>query len=487
MRLALRKKHIIIFLVIFIVLSLFYAVLFLSSRIQHLHHTLDDENLTLSNRLQAVVHFDNVSTQRQMMKFVDFAKYLENLYNSDLDALRRAIANDLTYDFLRIKSIDGTNLFQSQKPWNLPSQVFPTDAMSAALIFDESAKKTYRAFAYPIIHQNRTEAFIVAYLEVDFLYDFYNLHLLSKDGFVLNETNENLGFVKNLSLLYYDEWREISASKGGQIITPNGVFTFALVDNHIYNVNGLAFRHIPYYLISIIPLNPADNPHFINSIASLIKHADFGFSAIYWIIAYVWIFLSSLIIFYVVLTIIRNNDIASIDDLTSVFNRRSGFKRINRLVRESRLSGMKRKIVEIIVKFVLFRQITRHLHLCVVDIDNLKQVNDTLGHKYGDEMISAIAECLKSGLNRGEFVIRMGGDEFAVILLNRSLEDIESYWHSVQEALRAKNKSLSRYSLRVSHGIVDYDMNADILSSFIRADEIMYQEKRLHKVNLFFN
>ncbi|MEO0912796.1 MAG: GGDEF domain-containing protein, partial [Pseudomonadota bacterium] len=54
--------------------------------------------------------------------------------------------------------------------------------------------------------------------------------------------------------------------------------------------------------------------------------------------------------------------------------------------------------------------------LLVVDVDHFKRINDTLGHETGDRALVAVAEALKSGVRPGDFVGRIGGEEFAVFL-----------------------------------------------------------------------
>lgn len=492
MKFVIKKKYILIYIVIIFLLTAFFLTLFVINRISHLNNILDDENMKISNTLDTIVNLDSFITQKQLAYFIDSAILFEYFYKTDKKTLQQMLDNNQVYDFIKIQDIDGKHAFKNKNSWILSlnqGELLHNDSISMIIAFDEIAKKTFRIFAYPIKEENKTIAFIIAYLDINFLYDFYNIHLISKDGYLLNEffANFDNAIYKNLSLLYPDEWQTMLSNNSGQIISYNGIFTYRLLENKIYTIQGFAIKQNPYFLVSIKPLNANDSPYFLN-VHSFFKFIDFRYNIIYWIIGYIWIIGTSIITLYIVLNIIKNSNLASLDDLTGLFNRRSGFAKINKLINELSYSGLKQYVMNILIRFIYFRKITQSLHFCVIDIDGLKQVNDSLGHKYGDELIVTIAHYLKKSLNRGEFIIRMGGDEFVIVFINRDSADIEKYWNNLLNEFTEKNNTHAyKFNLKVSHGVVEYIRGNDILRCLIQADELMYKEKRLHKVNLFFN
>ena len=121
------------------------------------------------------------------------------------------------------------------------------------------------------------------------------------------------------------------------------------------------------------------------------------------------------------------------------------------------------------------------LGLFFMDLDGLKQINDTLGHMIGDDALRDTAEVLRNTFRGSDIVARLGGDEFVALAHLHSERDIETLCVRLREHLREFNESRQRpYQVDLSIGatLVDGPADLNLEEVIARADEAMYQEKR---------
>ena len=119
--------------------------------------------------------------------------------------------------------------------------------------------------------------------------------------------------------------------------------------------------------------------------------------------------------------------------------------------------------------------------LFFMDLNGLKQINDTLGHMTGDEALRDTAEVLRHTFRGSDIVARLGGDEFVALAHLHSERDVETLCARLREHLREFNASRTRpYQIDLSIGatLVDEPADQDLEAFIARADEAMYQEKR---------
>lgn len=117
---------------------------------------------------------------------------------------------------------------------------------------------------------------------------------------------------------------------------------------------------------------------------------------------------------------------------------------------------------------------------CVVmaDINGLKETNDTLGHKAGDELIIGAAECLTAAFEGAGTIYRIGGDEFGVILIG----PIEKAEQCIAELEARSSAWRGSYisGVSISTGVASNKDHGDIESVLLEADNRMYANKQGH-------
>jgi diguanylate cyclase (GGDEF)-like protein len=153
---------------------------------------------------------------------------------------------------------------------------------------------------------------------------------------------------------------------------------------------------------------------------------------------------------------------ALVDDLTGLYNRR-GFQTLAR--QQLKTADRIRKRVSFIF----------------VDLDGLKGINDTFGHREGDNALIETADLLKETFRESDIIARIGGDEFVVLAMENTGQPDEQWAVRLRDRLRARNASPERrVPLSLSMGVAYYDPDFpcaldDLLH---RADVLMYEEKR---------
>ncbi|GAA0757608.1 diguanylate cyclase domain-containing protein [Clostridium sartagoforme] len=116
-----------------------------------------------------------------------------------------------------------------------------------------------------------------------------------------------------------------------------------------------------------------------------------------------------------------------------------------------------------------------------IDLDEFKSINDTYGHKVGDDVLKNFVLLLNKAFKKKSKIIRMGGDEFIIIIENTSNEEIISHIRFLNIITEVYN-SVNKYPIKFSYSYCIYsnDFN-DIYDFFDHIDNKMYQNKYLKK------
>ena len=121
--------------------------------------------------------------------------------------------------------------------------------------------------------------------------------------------------------------------------------------------------------------------------------------------------------------------------------------------------------------------------LIVLDIDDLKKINDEYGHFEGDYALRTIVQLVKSVLQKNDIIARAGGDEFLILLDCNTREQIEATVNLIKARIQEHNKTSNKeYHLDCSIGAELYDSEFSDFDQFMRhVDSLMYHNKRKKK------
>jgi diguanylate cyclase (GGDEF)-like protein len=122
----------------------------------------------------------------------------------------------------------------------------------------------------------------------------------------------------------------------------------------------------------------------------------------------------------------------------------------------------------------------RKLALIVFDLDGFKEVNDRVGHLAGDAALAEAAERFRDAVRASDIACRVGGDEFAVILPESSLEDAEQLYRRILHAVSSRPLGQTGM-LSLSAGVAELRPEDDPVSVFKRADDALYRAKEAGK------
>ena len=154
-----------------------------------------------------------------------------------------------------------------------------------------------------------------------------------------------------------------------------------------------------------------------------------------------------------------------VDELTGLYNRR-GFLT---LVRQQT------KIADRLGKEML---------LIFADMDKMKLINDTLGHKEGDRALIDTANILRKSLRDSDIIARFGGDEFIVLAMEACSKHAEIIYGHLQDNIKSHNEKEGRpYKISLSLGSVCYVPGSSIEELLVQADQLMYEDKQKKQVN----
>ena len=155
----------------------------------------------------------------------------------------------------------------------------------------------------------------------------------------------------------------------------------------------------------------------------------------------------------------------SIDELTTVNNRNELNSYLDNLM-------------------LLSEKDRRSTFMMFIDLNKFKHINDTFGHNFGDKALLCLSKCMKkSAFDKDCFLCRYAGDEFTVVIKEKTLNTVDSFIKSLLDNLEEENNfGALPFKISLSLGVVGYSEQYKTLDDFIAAaDEAMYIEKQNSK------
>ncbi len=155
-------------------------------------------------------------------------------------------------------------------------------------------------------------------------------------------------------------------------------------------------------------------------------------------------------------------ELSRIDYLTGVYNRYSCEERLSEgIARVQRSNDI--------------------MSLVILDVDNLKLINDRYGHGTGDICLKHIASIIKNNIRKSDWIARWGGDEFVLVLFSSKEEPSAKILGRISTAIE-QNPQYSPQgdviNLTLSMGVYQYSSEDNIETLFTKMDDALYEAKR---------
>ncbi len=119
------------------------------------------------------------------------------------------------------------------------------------------------------------------------------------------------------------------------------------------------------------------------------------------------------------------------------------------------------------------------IHLILLDIDHFKPLNDTYGHVFGDEVLKKVTEVIKANSRASDDLVRVGGEEFAILVPETRTEDCLKIAERVRQAVEETDISYKdkKANITISLGVTRYQKGTSVGRLYEQADKALYQAK----------
>ncbi len=339
-------------------------------------------------------------------------------------------------------------------------------------------RKPIIRFATPIVIEGEFQGIVVInYLGINILDKFQKLlvyskgelYLVNQSGYYLYsgdleqdfafmfDDNEDASFIND----FPTEWAQIKNSND-RILTEKGLFSFDRIQfRNKRSLKSTLFSEDEWFVVSHIKKDSEEYYFVRPKIETIIKNVIVKNSVYFSSLFILAVFIASLVyenkksynkIMY----------LSEYDGMTGLLNRRAGLNSLKELLRT-------------------YDERSGEMYLCYLDIDGLKYVNDNFGHLEGDALILTVVKIINSVIRESDVFIRLGGDEFLLVLHHMGVDVHEYIWTRIENNINLINaEEERRYKVSISKGFVKINKEGsrDIKELMKMADEEMYIDKQ---------
>jgi diguanylate cyclase len=195
-----------------------------------------------------------------------------------------------------------------------------------------------------------------------------------------------------------------------------------------------------------------------------------------------------------IVRVVSSNRRLENDLILSRFKLENQAQEIDRTRLEARTDALcsvgNRKAVDENLQFRISRYVNKgnSFGLMLIDIDHFKRINDTFGHKAGDEVLTSIALALQECVRPKDFVGRLGGDEFVLIIEELTEDTTELVGKRIRSAIELYDFSINSLGqatvVTMSMGLSVVAPGDTVASLYERADRALYKSKQLGRNRL---
>jgi len=277
-------------------------------------------------------------------------------------------------------------------------------------------------------------------------FDDTKLHFYSISNSLFNETNE-LQIIINLNYPMADLKHDIDKSFKYFIITVS-IVLFILIIIYFFIVFNISQKLI--YLVDKINKNKLANEDGL--IVTEIYNLKKSYNKLHYNLNN---------------QIIMNKKLLYIDTLTKSKNRKAYDK----------------KILKLLSNFNRYKTV---FSIAILDIDNFKYINDTYGHRVGDNVLIDMVRLIKSTIRNNDYLFRVGGEEFVLLYEHTTLKNSKTISEKIRSIIQKDLNTVDQELITVSIGLTEVKINDTEDSIYKRADELLYKSKNNGKNTLSY-